>query len=198
MFRWLLPCILMLIHGPAWGFELKHTQLQGSDRVWMRWVIRGGSSLDTAGLEGLSHFCIRGLFMGTETRTGTEIRDLLAVLDAGVAVHSGTDANHMDWIVPADTFESFLYLFRDLMTQPAFEPREVETLRGQLISELLANGGLNPSIGTEKGLQSITAVDLRSFHRSHYLSSRMEAEVISPWDEATTRRILEQILDTLP
>lgn len=164
----------------------------------MRWVIRAGSSQDAIGLEGLSHFCLRGLFMGTETRTATEIRELLAVLDAGADVHSTVDGNVMDWIVPADAFESFLYLFRDLLTQPAFEPREMEALRGQLIAELLAGGGQNPSIGTEKGLQKITALDLRAFHRRHYLSRGMQARVISPWDEATTRRLLEQNLDTLP
>lgn len=180
------------------GFELRHTLVPGSDQVWMRWGIRGGASQDVPGLEGLSHFCVRGLFTGTETRTQAEIQELLDVLGAKVEVSSSADGNAIDLVVAADLFESFLYLLRDLLTQPAFEPQQVEALRKILIGELNLGVGPAPVIGTRAGLERITSPDLRTFHQSHYLSRNMEAQVSSPWDEATTRRLLEQNLDTLP
>lgn len=102
------------------------------------WVAVGGRD-EPEELSGASHFLEHLLFKGTETRNA---RDIAEAVDAvGGEMNAFTSREHTAYYarLPAHHLDLATDILGDVLTAPAFRPREVDGERQVILEEILMN-----------------------------------------------------------
>ena len=166
--------------------------------VLIRWELHTGSALDPENRKGLANFTARALWWGTRSRPLADLTRTLTELGASQAVTiEGTQVTFLVE-VPGEFFESLLHVLRDVLTQPRFDPGDMDSLRRLLRREIREDGGQNSSLGTDDGVRRILPTELRTYFREHYHTRNMRVMVTAPWDEESVRDSIERNFDSLP
>ena len=95
-----------------------------------------GSVCDPPGAEGLAHLLSRLLDRGAGTRTADEVADILDLRGASPLVSVTRHATTVTCDCLADDVETVLETVCDMMRAPRCSEQEVETCRGQLLTQL--------------------------------------------------------------
>jgi zinc protease len=181
-------------------------------------IFRSGSLSDPEPMPGLAHFTGRVLLRGTRKRSAHELTAAIERLGASLTVRTDQDLTVLRGAVLARNWQPFLDLLREVLTEPAFDPGEVETLKNTLQGELraslqdaqeLATHALFRSAyagtpaarvpeGTLQGLARVTPAELRDFFCRHYVHHNMIVGVSSPLDELQVAQDVAQTLELMP
>lgn len=180
--------------------------------------IRGGSLMDPPDQPGLASFTARALLRGTRTRPYEDLVSDLERIGAKISVQVETDYTALKGIVLAKSLDRFLQILRDILTQPAFDTKEVLTLQNILQGELKADlqdprtlaryafmrtmyAGTpleRPVRGTVAGLARITPQNLSKYFKERYVREAMVVGVTSPLKEEDITRKIRTTLKSVP
>ncbi|MBU6375307.1 MAG: insulinase family protein [Bdellovibrionales bacterium] len=214
----LLGVLVPSSRAAALNWTILHEPSPGANQVQLQWVVRSGSLDDGSSTPGLAHFTARALLRGTTTRPYSDFSQALQAISATIQVETTPEFTRFICAVPAHRLDSFLYLLRDLFSNPEFDPFEIESLRKELLNELqkrrLAESSLLRgqalaqlyagtsaqylSEGTVEGLNRITGLDLRRFFRAHYGVSNYVLSLVTPFQDADLRFKLASSLRGVP
>ncbi|SCW80026.1 Predicted Zn-dependent peptidase [Sphingobium faniae] len=124
---------------------------------------------------------------GTKTRNSVQIAEEQERLGASIGAKNGMDTTTVGLYALKPNLDASLGLLSDIIRNPAFDPKEVERLRGQLLTRIAAEktepmpiaqrllppllyGKAHPygipftGSGTESGVKAVVRQDLTAFH----------------------------------
>lgn len=166
--------------------------------VNVRLLVRAGSTNDPDGKAGVAAMAAEMLDQGTTSRSSQEIATVIDNIGGALSVGAGSDLSFVNILVMKDSFDLALEMLSDIARRPAYDPREIDRHRRQLLSSMqvsyddpsyvagLVFGQLvygnhpygRPSTGTPGSIQQITSDDLAEFHRRHFLPNNSILAVV--------------------
>ncbi len=160
-----------------------------SPSVVLRGHLWAGAMYDPLDKMGLARFTSLGVGRGTTTRTFQEINESTESVGANVYVSGGRHLTSFGGKSLTEDFDLLIDILSDVLLNPTFPEREVDKVRGQIITALrelendtrgLANREFRqllytldhpygrPVDGTLETIAGIQRGDLENFYRSYY------------------------------
>jgi zinc protease len=186
--------------------------------ITIRFAFDGGSSQDPAGKEGLANL-MTGLFdegAGDLDSEAFQVR----LDDAGAEMRfSATrDGIYGSMRMLADQKDEAFELLRMAIEQPRFDQAPIDRIRGQVLSGIIAaerdpdtqaqkkwaqalypgHPYSRPDEGTGESIATITADDLRAFHKANFARDGLRVAVVGAIDAQTLGRELDRLFGKLP
>ena len=118
------------------GITLLVLENDNSPAVVVSGYLWAGSAGETPQQAGLANLTAGLLLRGTETRSFRQINDALESAGAQLGVHSGVHTAGFGGKALAEDLGLLLDILADGLRRPTFPPDELETLRGQLMTDL--------------------------------------------------------------
>jgi zinc protease len=106
-------------------------------------VITTGSSDDPVGKSGLANLLGQMMLRGTKKRSRTRFQNELERLGASLAIHVSHDSIDLDGRVIKENTGEFLKLIDDCLLHPAFSPKELASLKTEILASIAAKKGQN-------------------------------------------------------
>jgi zinc protease len=176
-----------------------------------------GAAADPKGQAGLAAFTADLLDEGAAGLSAIAIAEEEARLGAEVEIDVGADDAQISLNTLGTTLSGTLDLLSKLITQPAFEPREVERVKGDRATELalrrdrprevaslMLNAALygasspygHPSSGVSEEFARLGVNEVRTFYREHWNPAAMTLVVAGDADPAQLESALRSKLGT--
>lgn len=197
------------------GLAVNTVQFGQLPVVYLRLVIRSGSSSDPDDLPGLAHFVAEMLKEGTRTRTSAELAEAVEFLGTELVV--GDDEENVYVMIRAltDQLDEAMELLADVARNPRFSDSELRRLRSReedrlrLLSQqpsYLARrtlyrelyGEEHPYARIDTTPEAITSVrrsDLTRWHRQHAVPSNAFLIAVGDVEPATVQRLANEHFD---
>jgi predicted Zn-dependent peptidase len=152
--------------------------------------IPAGSAADPADRAGVAALTADLLTRGTTHRSAAEIAEAVDFIGASLSASAGSDGTSLGAGAVSEFIDTTLELMADVLRNPTFPERELETERRRLLSALqvelsqpgsLASRRFNSEVygdhpygraRTPASVRAITRDDLVRFHRTHYSPER--------------------------
>ncbi|MBA3464883.1 MAG: insulinase family protein [Deltaproteobacteria bacterium] len=171
-----------------------------------------GTAADPKGKGGLAAFTADLLDEGAGGLSPIAIAEETDRLGAGIAIAADADAAYMSISTLAKTLDSTLELATKLITQPAFEDKEAERVKGDRITSLelrrdrprevaanLVNGAIygpssaygHPGAGVLGEFKAVTTADARAFYKERWNPAVMTLVVVGDVDPKALRAKLD-------
>ena len=170
-----------------WTLDHRETEL-----VSLVLLVPSGSAADLPGREGLAAFTADLLDDGSRRRTGIDWHDDLGRIGGRLGTDVTSDATVLSITALARHAREALALLIELVTEPRFDPEEVERVRALRISRIaqmrrvaaaVAERAFLQSVygthpyghmpaGGETALGRISIDEVRAFHAAHYAPDR--------------------------
>lgn len=192
------------------GMVLLIKEVKALPSVYLQLVIESGSLLDPEGKEGLAALTTECLLTGTRRRTAAQISEEIDFTGGTLAVKSGKDYTSISLIVLKKALPTGLELLSDILTQPAFRPKEMAKKKEEFqarirreeenpgvlaekafLAELFDSRAYGrPLLGTAGSVSGLKRKDLADFYQGPLCHSRAicaavgqitEKEFISLW-----------------
>lgn len=186
--------------------------------ITIRFVFEGGSTQDPPGKEGLAQL-MSGLFdegAGDLDSEAFQVR----LDDAGAEMRfgAGRDTIYGSMRMLADQKDEAFELLRLAIGQPRFDAAPIDRIRAQMVSGIIA-GARDPETtaqmkwaeavygdhpyarrdeGTEKTLATITADDLKAFHKAVFARGNLHVAIVGAIDAETSKGVLDHLFAGLP
>jgi predicted Zn-dependent peptidase len=125
-------------HALSCGAVVLARPLEANDIVVARAFLPMGPLYENDDEAGISSLLQGVLTRGTRQRSATEMQDALADLGSEIDASSGSDLGSVSMRATVGTWETTLDLFLETLTEPALDPREVETEIEQTLGALEA------------------------------------------------------------
>jgi zinc protease len=188
----------------------------GASSFALSYIGPAGSGYDKVGQEGIAEMTARLLTAGTRR---SDRRDLFRRLDRlGGAVSASTDPErvHLQITGPAGEWPRLLRLFAEILTEPRFEPSELERVHRQMGEAVLRerqNASLRAErdlrhrlfppghpyresgLGTIASLERIRGQDIARFYRRHYTARGSVIVVTHPDPAEEIERSVRSVLE---
>jgi zinc protease len=194
-------------------------------RMELRLAINAGSICETAGQQGLAHFCEHMCFNGTKNFPSNKIISMMEEMGVkfGADLNGGTGFDETVYMlkVPTDSIEwinrSFQVL-EDWAHQVSMEDSEIDKERGVIVEEWRLGQGAGERmlqkyvpvilkgsryaermpIGKIDVLQNFPYDTLRAFYRSWYRPDLMAVVVVGDIDPALAENKIKEYLGRIP
>ena len=186
--------------------------------IAIRFAFEGGSSQDPQGKEGLANL-MSGLFdEGAGDLDSDAFQSRLDDAGAEMRFNAGRDTIYGSMRLLAEEKGEALDLLRLAITQPRFDQAPIDRIRAQIVSGIVS-GSRDPEVaarfkwatalygnhpysrrseGTEQSLASITADDLRAFHKAMFARDNLTVAVVGAIDAETLKAELDKLFGSLP
>jgi zinc protease len=195
------------------GIRLIVQENHASPSVVLRGHVWAGSVSEPADRTGLADFTASAVRRGSTTRTYQVVNELIETVGASVFIGAGRRLTRFGGKALAEDLDLLVDVLGDLLLNPAFDPAELEKLRGQTITSLkeLENNtrGLaerefrqalfspehpygRPVEGTLESVPQISRSDAQTFYAAHY---RPEAACLVVVGDVAAERVGE-LLDS--
>lgn len=186
--------------------------------VSIQFAFKGGNSQDPAGKEGLANL-MTGLFdegAGNMDSDAFQIR--LDDAGAEMSFRQTRDSLYGSMRMLADQKDEAFDLLRLAIQEPRFDQAPIDRIRAQIVSGIVA-GERDPDTvgaqkwaetlypnhpysrraeGTKESLATITADDLRAFHKAVFARDGLHVAVVGAIDAATLKVQLDRLFGALP
>lgn len=189
-----------------------------SEIVVANLYLLGGTRQVTAHNAGIEPFLLEATSWGTRTYPRERLRRQMARLGTSITIDPEEDWTSIGIRATRTTFDSTWAVFASRVMEPSLDSSDVELVRRQLVStvaqrrddpdallEFLADSFAfaehpyaQSPVGTESSLSSITAADLRRYHREQFVKSRMLLVVVGNARRESIERLVSQTLARLP
>jgi zinc protease len=186
--------------------------------IAIRFVFDGGSTQDPPGKEGLANL-MTGLFdegAGDLDSEAFQIR----LDDAGAEMRfdEGRDGTYGSMRMLAEQRDEAFELLRLAITEPRFDQAPIDRIRAQVLSGIIASENDPDTIaqhkwlraiygdhpyarsdqGTKQSIATITAEDLRAFHKANFARAGLHVAVVGAIDPETLKHKLDALFGSLP
>jgi zinc protease len=179
--------------------------------------VKAGSIYDTNALVGLSHLVSQVLDRGTERRTTEEIAEALDERGVSLSVSANRHVMNISCKCLSEDFEAMLDVVGEIVMQPAFPDREIETRKGEVSNAILqdednpaARAMLElfallypdqhpygrPSKGTLDSVSRIERTDLVGFHDARFSPSVTTVVIVGDVERARAIAAAERVFGT--
>jgi zinc protease len=178
----------------------------------------GGTRQLTKENAGIEALLLASSERGTRRFPGASVRQRTARLGSTINIEASDDWSAMGLRAIRSTFDSTWALLADRLIAPTLAPGEVAIVREQLVAGArqrstmpddaateLADSLLylhHPyaiqTTGTVASLSSLTAAQLRQYHASQFVTSRMMVVVVGNVERAQVERLVRTTLASLP
>lgn len=178
--------------------------------VW----VKVGSRDETDELSGAAHFVEHMLFKGTRRRPPGHIAHEVESLGGWTNASTSWDYTRYYLVVPADAWRQAVDIQADALTNPTFDPREVERERTVVLQELslihdtpgryavfklyetayTVHPYRRPIGGSVEAIRRMTRAQLVDFYRRHYAPANVTVVVAGG---VPARQVLEEVRRTL-
>jgi zinc protease len=192
------------------GMNLWMVEQRELPMVSMNMVFGTGSSNEPDGKTGVASITSQLLDDGTATRSAGDIANQLQSIGANMGSFSGWDSTNVTMQTLTKNLDKAIDIYADIVQNPAFPAKEVESLRGRLlvglrqqksnpnaISDVVYNKVLygNHPYGrsnTEASIKAITRDDLVGYYGSTYRPNNATLIVVGSFDKAAIKSQLEK------
>ncbi|MHA6684565.1 M16 family metallopeptidase [Mesorhizobium sp. A556] len=186
--------------------------------VAIQFVFDGGSSQDPAGKEGLANL-MTGLFdEGAGDMDSEAFQIKLDEVGAEMRFNQTRDGTYGAMRLLADRKDEAFRLLKLAVEEPRFDQAPIDRIRGQILSGIISGERdpnqvaalkwaqalypghpySRPDEGTKESIATITADDLRAFHKANFARDGLHVAVVGAIDAKTLKSELDQIFGTLP
>ena len=179
--------------------------------VSMQTYSRGGVLFD-GDKPGLSNFMANMLMRGTSGKNAEEITNALESMGGEMKPVSGNNTFGMEMTVLRKDLEPGLDLFADVLLRPAFDKKEVERVRKNILFEIdnLSNNWIeeirynfrktrfgghpyaNHRLGNKESVGKISSKDLKDFHEKYFVGSNTVLAIFGDIDIEETKALVAQ------
>ena len=104
--------------------------------VVVRGYLQGGANLEQPEQAGVASFAASAMRRGTKKHSYTEINEIIESVAGSVYINMGRQHTGFGGKSLAEDFNLLTGLMTDILTTPTFPEKEVEKLRGQIITDL--------------------------------------------------------------
>lgn len=157
--------------------------------VTLRGRLRAGAMYETDATAGLASFTAASLQRGTKKFTFQELNELYDGAGMSFGVGSGTETASFGGKALTEDFESLLGIAEQILLEPIFPEKEIEKLRGQIVTNLReaeddtryvawrkfqelsypkGHPYHRPDDGTEATVKKLTRAKLAEFHNKYF------------------------------
>lgn len=186
--------------------------------VTIRFVFDGGSTQDPPGKEGLAYL-MTGLFdEGAGDMDSEAFQVRLDDVGAEMSFNNTSDGIYGSMRMLADSKDGAFDLLRLAVEKPRFDQAPIDRIRAQIVSSIVA-GERDPNTiaaikwaetlypghpysrrgkGTKESLGTITADDLRAFHKANFARDGLRVAVVGAIDAKTLKSELDRVFGALP
>ena len=199
------------------GVRIIHRRSPG-DLVVANLYLLGGVRLTTPATAGIEPFLLEVSERGTRRYPGDQLRRAMARTGSAIGVVPHEDYTVFGLRTTTDRIDSTWSIYADRLMHPTLAEADVAFVREQRVAglaqraddadallEYLADSvafaghhyGLSP-VGTERSVATITAAQLREFHRTQMVTSRMLLVVVGNVTRARLEGLVHRTLGTLP
>lgn len=189
-----------------------------NDVVAANLYLLGGTQQVTPATAGIEPLLLWVSERGTKHYTRDALISKMAALGSAIVVEPRDDWTVFGFRGTRDTFDSTWAILTDRLIAPTLAPADVEFIRAQVLAgvrqrndspddlvQALADSLLFvgqpyaiPATGDEHSLSAITAVDLRKYHDTQIVTSRMLLVVVGNIERARLEKLILPTLGTLP
>jgi predicted Zn-dependent peptidase len=181
-------------------------------------VVKVGSVYENVKNNGISHFVEHMLFRSTENRSYNEIAESIQSF-GGSFYYPMTQSFYS--VYPVAVFYKFidnvLDILFDIITNPRFDPKEMEKERNVVLEELYSQHSqpfilrqilfekelfkgtpLSYSVlGTKKNIENLTRNELYSFYKKYYVPNNMVISVVGKIKHEAVRKKIIDLFECL-
>jgi zinc protease len=104
--------------------------------VVIRGYLQGGANLEQPHQAGVASFATNAMRRGTQKYNYTEINEMIEAVAGNVYISTGRQLTGFGGKSLAEDFNLLTDLMAEVLTRPTFPEKEVEKLRGQIITDL--------------------------------------------------------------
>ncbi|MBL8579429.1 MAG: insulinase family protein [Mesorhizobium sp.] len=186
--------------------------------VTVRFSFQGGNTQDPPGKEGMSEL-ISGLFdEGAGEFDSDTFQTKLDEAGAEMRFGAGRDTIYGSMRMLADRRDEALDLLKLAVAQPRFDDAPIDRIRAQIVAGIVANARdpetaaqekwqqalygdhpyARPDDGTEETLATISANDLRAYHKAIFAKDTLKVSVVGAIDAETLKQKLDDLFGALP
>lgn len=175
------------------GLKVIHQRVEGNEVIAVRIYFRGGSRNITDKNAGIETLLLEVAQNGTKNLSKSQINRELARMGTVIESAGTNDYSIIAMRCVRSHFDRSWQILADMLLNPLFEEREVELVRNQLLNALRQENDTPESIvasasdrllyaahpyknrpaGTIESVSKLTAADLKAYHASHLVTSRM-------------------------
>ncbi|HKX82755.1 MAG TPA: pitrilysin family protein [Pyrinomonadaceae bacterium] len=192
------------------GMDLWMVEQRELPIVSMNMVFRTGSSNEPEKKTGVASITSQLLDDGTTTRSAGDIANQLQSIGANIGSFSGWDSTTVSLQTLTKNLDKGIEIYADVVQNPAFPEKEVESLRGRLlvglrqqksnpnaISDVVYNKVLYGShaygrSNTEASLKAISRNDFVGYYGSTYRPNNATLIVVGSFDKLALKAQLEK------
>ncbi len=186
--------------------------------IAIKFLFDGGSTQDPVGKEGLANL-MTGLFdEGAGDLDSDAFQVKLDEAGAEMGFNEGNDAVGGGMRMLAERQDDAFELLKLAVENPRFDQAPIDRIRSQIVNGIVANARdpetkaarkwaeaiygthpyARPDMGTEKSLATITADDLRAFHKANFTRENIHVAVVGAIDAETLKTRLDEVFGQLP
>lgn len=184
------------------GLTLIHQEISSAAVVSVDIWVNAGATSDPVGAAGMAHFLEHMIFKGTEAIASGEFD--LAIETEGGSSRAATshDYAHYAFTVAANQFPKTLDYLAQMLLNAKIDAEAMEQERLVVLEEwrqanddpdwvayqhlMTTAYGAHPYggsvLGNEESIRNITAVQMRDYHRSHYIPRQMTVAIAGAVD----------------
>ncbi|MBN2440323.1 MAG: insulinase family protein [Spirochaetales bacterium] len=172
--------------------------------------VHGGSAFESEETAGLASLTSSLLKKGTETKTASEIAELLDFVGADISASCSADTASVSLEILSEYTDLGLDLFAEIITRPLFEEQEIARIKQQVLSSILGNKDKydsyamqmlyeyvyknhpyhRPVEGYEKTIPALSRKDITGFHKTHYIPNDAILVVVGDFEaDVMTQKI---------
>jgi zinc protease len=200
------------------GIHVVHRVAANSDIIVANLYLLGGVRQVTTRNAGIELLLLEASGRGTRTYSRDQLRRRLASLGTSIQTRILPDWSSIGLQATRQTFDSTWKVMTSRLMEPLLEQADVELVRTQLVTgvrqrqdspdalaEYVADSfafdghpyAIEPT-GTEASLSSITLPDLRAYHTSQIVKSRLLLVIVGNVSQAHVTRLVRGSLASLP
>ncbi|WP_407046080.1 M16 family metallopeptidase [Mesorhizobium abyssinicae] len=186
--------------------------------IAIRFVFDGGTAQDPVGKEGLVNL-MTGLFdEGAGDLDSEAFQQKLDDAGAEISFQAARDGTYGWMRMLSDHKDEAFGLLKLTVNSPRFDQAPIDRIRSQILSGILANERdpntvaqqrwlraiygqhpySRPDEGTKQSLATITAADIRAFHKANFARGGLHVAVVGDIDAATLSGKLDEVFGDLP
>ena len=186
--------------------------------ITIRFAFDGGATQDPVGKEGLSDLITALFDEGAGDLDSEAFQIKLDAAGAEMSFGSDLDALSGSMRMLADQREEALSLLKLAIEKPRFDQNPIDRMRAQIVSGIVASARnpmtaaqklwavtiygdhpyARPTEGTAATLATITADDLRAFHKANFARDTLHIGIVGAIDAETAKETLDYLFGALP
>jgi len=194
------------------GLEVMLVEFHDLPLVDFNLMIKTGGAANPPDRAGLADLTAHMLDEGTKTRGALVIAEQIASLGATLSTGSTWDASNVSLSTLSRNMDEALKVFADVVVNPAFDPKEFERVRDNLLTAITRRKDSPPTVanlaftrllfgqkhpygwpmaGVEASIKKVTPGDLRAFYDKYYRPNNAALLVAGDTTEKALRSKLE-------